>query len=232
MTAPASKPPLADDGRRPDAAGDHAGGGDGEHDEELADFVRGGAARRGVHPVRFVLAAAAMIAVGTVLLPTTDELAFHLSRQATPVDLGDAPPAVLARVPDGTWVRATVVLGNKAAEIPEWRKGSLRFGPIEVREVVGAPLVIELDPRTHPGLDPFVQAEVEGRLVSFADDSELGEVRRYFVDRLHARVAPHARAIIVGEKPGGLSLYLTAWIGGVALVVLSVGSIVRRLRGG
>jgi hypothetical protein len=221
MTAAPAPEPPAGVGR--DADGD---------DDDLAEFVRGARPRRSVHPVRFVLAAAAMIAVGTVLVPTTDELAFHLSRQSTPVDVGEAPAAVLARVPDGTWVRASVVLGNKAAEIPEWRKGSLRFGPIEVREVVGAPLVIELDPKTHPDLDPFVQTEVEGRLVSFADDSELGEVRRYFVDRLKAPVAPSARAIIVGERPGGLPEYLVAWIGGIALIVLSVGSIVRRSLGG
>jgi hypothetical protein len=200
-------------------------------DDALADFVRRRGPAQPVHPVRLVLAAAALVAVSWILGPTRDELAFHLSRQATPLDLGDATAQALQRVPDGTWVRATVVLGNKAAEIPEWRRGSLRFGPIEVREVVGAPLYIEVDPKKWPDLDPFVQTEVEGRLVSFADDSELGEVRRYFVERLRAPVSHDARAIVVGEKPGGLTTYLVAWIGGVALVVWSLGSIVRRLRG-
>jgi hypothetical protein len=230
MSSDAAPPP---DG--PAAAGAPSGpaaGGRDVHDDDLAAFVRAQQPRRSVHPVRVVLAVAATIAVGSILLPTTDELAYHLSRQASPVDLVDGSAAVLARVPDGTWVRANVVIGNKAAEIPEWRKGSLRMGPIEVREVVGAPLFIEFDPQKWPDLDPFVQTDVEGRLVSFAPDSELGEVRGYFVDRLRASVPAEARAIVVGEKPGGLTTYLTAWIAGVALLVLSWSSVVRRLLGG
>jgi hypothetical protein len=204
---------------------------DRELDDELAAFVRRQRPRRGVHPVRVVLAVAATFAVLWILVPTTDELAFHLSRQAAPTDLLDGSAPVLARVPDGTWVRVNVVLGNKAAEIPEWRKGSLRMGPIEVREVVGAPLFVEFDPQRWPDLDPFVQTDVEGRLVSFGPDSELGEVRGYFSDRLRAPVPATARAVVVGERPGGLSQYLTAWIGGVALLVLSWTSVLRRLLG-
>ncbi|MBM4281923.1 MAG: hypothetical protein FJ137_14585 [Deltaproteobacteria bacterium] len=204
---------------------------DRELDDELAAFVRRQRPRRSVHPVRVVLAVAATFAVLWILVPTTDELAFHLSRQAAPTDLLDGSAPVLARVPDGTWARVNVVLGNKAAEIPEWRKGSLRMGPIEVREVVGAPLFIEFDPKAWPDLDPFVQTDVEGRLVSFGPDSELGEVRGYFSDRLRAPVPATARALIVGERPGGQPQYLTAWIGGVALLVLSWTSVLRRLLG-
>jgi hypothetical protein len=220
-TAPPSSRPAA-----PPGAGD---ANDDAHDDDLADFVRAQEPQHSVHPVRIVLAVAATIAVGSVLLPTTDELAYHLSRQPSPVDLVDGSAAALARVGDGTWVRANVILGNKAAEIPEWRKGSLRMGPIEVREVVGAPLFVEFDPQRWPDLDAFVQTDIEGRLVSFSPDSELSEVRSYFADRLRAAVPTDARAIVVGEKPGGLPVYLTAWIAGVALLVLSWSSVVRRL---
>ena len=234
---PSAGPPSASGAAARDDAnavahGDAPGDAHGDaHDDDLAAFVREQQPRRSVHPVRVVLAVAATVAVASILLPTTDELAYHLSRQQSPVDLVDGSAAVLGRVADGTWVRATVVLGNKAAELPEWRKGSLRMGPIEVREVVGAPLFVEFDPHQWPDLDPFVQTDVEGRLVSFAPDSELAEVRGYFVDRLRSSVPAGARAIVVGEKPGGLTTYLTAWIGGVALLVLSWTSVLRRLLG-
>jgi hypothetical protein len=226
---------VADDTRHSGAARDVTGAPSTatisrDDDDELAAFVKSGRQPHAVHPVRVVLAVAATLAVGSVLGPTTDELAFHFSRQKTATDLLDGSSTVLTRVPDGTWVRANVVLGNKAAEIPEWREGSLRMGPIEVREVVGAPLYIEYDPKAWPALGPFVQTDVEGRLVSFAADGELGDVHRYFADRLHASVPSSARAIIVEERPGGMSTYLTAWIGGVALVVLSWTSVLRRLR--
>ncbi len=200
------------------------------HDDDLNEFVRTQAAPRSVHPVRVVLAAAALIAVSWILVPTTDELRFHFSQQKTPLDVGDVVGVDLSKVPDGTWVRANVVLGNKAAEIPEWRTGSLRFGPIEVREVVGAPLYVEVSRKGHPGLGPFSQADVEGRLVSFGPDSELAVVRAYFENELHTAVKPNARALVLDEAPGQMTTYLTAWIGGVALVVLSITSILRRLR--
>lgn len=202
-----------------------------EADEsDLEEFVRTQKPPNTVHPVRYVLAVAAFAAVAWILVPTTDELRFHFSQQHQPLDVGDVTGVDLSKVPDGTWVRANVILGNKAAEIPEWRTGSLRFGPIEVREVVGAPLFVEVSRRGHPNLGPFSQADVEGRLVSFDDDGELGVVRSYFVNELRTPVPRNARALILDEAPGQMGLYLTAWIAGVALVVLSITSILRRLR--
>lgn len=200
------------------------------HDDDLDEFVRTQQSQHAVHPVRIVLAVAALIAVGWILIPTTDELRFHFSQQQKPLDVGDVTGVDLSKIADGTWVRASVILGNKAAEIPEWRTGSLRFGPIEVREVVGAPLYIELDRRRHDGLGAFSQADVEGRLVSFSPESELGVVRGYFERELRTPVSPKARALIIDEAPGQMSLYLGAWIAGTALVVLSFSSMLRRLR--
>ncbi|MDP2343450.1 MAG: hypothetical protein Q8O67_21000 [Deltaproteobacteria bacterium] len=198
-------------------------------DEDLEDFVRTQAPQRAVHPVRVVLAVAAVVAVAWILGPTTDELTFHFSQQRVPLDTGDVTGVDLSRIPDGTWVRASVILGNKAAEIPEWRPGSLRFGPIEVREVVGAPLFVEVDRKKHPSLGPFSQTDVEGRLVSFGPESELKDVRAYFNQDLRTPVPATARALILDEAPGGMSLYLGAWIAGVSLVVLSFTSILRRV---
>jgi hypothetical protein len=213
----------------PDSAnGDHSRGPD---DEDLDEFVRGQQARQRVHPVRVVLAVASLLAAAFVLVPTVDELAYHFSSQGSAVDVGDGRPAVLAAVKDGTWVRANVILGNKAADIPAWRKGSLRFGPITIREVVGAPLVVEFDPAAHQGLLPFADVTVEGRLVSFSPTSgELQDVAMWFERQLGLKLSPASRAIVVDEKPGQLSTYLWVWIGALTLVVLSFGSIVRRLR--
>ncbi len=222
QAAPPAETSLADGDHVHDPARETVG------DDDLDEFVRTQRAQRAVHPVRIVLAVAALLAVSWILVPTTDELAFHFQQQRQPLDVGDVTGVDLAKIPDGTWLRANVVLGNKAAEIPEWRTGSLRFGPIEVREVVGAPLFVELERNKHPSLGPFTQADVEGRLVSFAKDSELGVVRSYFEQDIRTPVPATARALILDEAPGQMSLYLVAWIAGVALIVLSLTSIVRR----
>jgi len=201
-------------------------------DEDLEEFVRGQRGDGRIHPVRVVLAVAATLCAAWVLVPTVDELAYHLSRQSHPLDLGEARPEALAAVKDGTWVRADVVLGNKAAEIPALRTGSLRFGPILVREVVGAPLVVEYDAtRLGQRLLPFNEVAVEGRLVTFAvDRGELQDVARWFERELRVQTSAAGRAIVVDEKPGQMGLYLGAWIAGLAAVVFSWGGILRRLR--
>jgi hypothetical protein len=201
-------------------------------DEDLEEFVRGQRGDGRTHPVRVVLAVAATLCAAWVLVPTVDELAYHLSRQSHPVDIGDARAEALADVTDGTWVRADVILGNKAAEIPSLRPGSLRFGPILVREVVGAPLVVEYDAtRLGQRLLPFSEVAVEGRLVTFAvDRGELQDVAQWFERELRVKTSAAGRAIIVDEKPRQMGLYLGAWIAGLAAVVFSWGGILRRLR--
>ena len=203
----------------------------GPDDADLDEFVSGQRRSDRIHPVRVVLAVAAVLAAAWVLVPTVDELAYHMSPQPAVVDVGDARAEVLAGVADDTWVRADVVLGNKAAEIPALRPGSLRFGPITVREVVGAPLYVEFDDASHPSLLPFSDVSVEGRLVTFSTQrGELQDVAAWFERELSVAVKPGARAIIVNERPGGQPRYILAWIVGVSLVVLSVGGILRRLR--
>jgi hypothetical protein len=179
-----------------------------------------------IHPVRVLLAVAATVCVLWLLVPTVDELAYQWSGQST-VIVNDATVDALARIPDNTPVTIPVVLGNKSAEISAWRPGSLRLGPIEVREAVGSPLYVEYGRRDFPALGPFVQTDVTGRLVSFNDDSELHDVVAYFRDRMRVAVAPHARAVIVGEVPGKMGVTTTAWLLGVALVVFSWASLWR-----
>ena len=119
---------------------------------------------------------------------------------------------------------------HSSSEIPAWRKGSLRFGPITVREVVGAPLVVEFKADTHTTLLPFSDVSVDGRLVSFGPDGELADVRSWFENKLDLRPAITARAIVVDERPGQLTIYLVTWIVAMAVVVFSFGGIIRRLR--
>ncbi len=203
----------------------------GPDDADLDEFVSGQRGSDRIHPVRVVLAVAAVLASAWVLVPTVDELAYHVSRQPVVVEIGEGKASVLEGIPDNTWVRADVVLGNKAAEIPALRVGSLRFGPITVREVVGAPLYVEFDDAQHRELLPFSDVSVEGRLVTFSPQrGELSSVAAWFERELSVRVAPGARAIVVDERPGGQPRYIVAWIIGVSLVVLSVGGILRRLR--
>jgi hypothetical protein len=220
--------PLGGDGEND---GENDGGRDGEIDDgadpELAAFVASMAPA--VHPVRWVLAAFTVLVAGLVLVPTWDALRFQLSRQTTVLDLGDAPPALLAAVPDGAWVRAAVVLGPKAAAIPAWRPGSLRMGPLEVRDALGTPLFVETVRARHPRLGPFVQTELEGRLATFADAGGTSAVHRYFSEELGVAVPAGARLLIVGEAPGQQPEVLWAWSGGLALMLLTVLPLARRV---
>jgi len=199
-------------------------------DNDLEEFVRGQRGKDTIHPVRIVLAIAAVLCCAWVLVPTVDETRFHFSQATSPLEIGDGQAKVLAKIPNNTWVRADVILGNKAIELGAWRPGSLRFGPITVREVAGAPLYVEYTNTRFPNLVPFMDTMVEGRLVSFDDDGELGAVRRAFEGRLGTTVSKDARVIVLDERPGEMNTYLGAWITGVALVVFSILGILRRLR--
>jgi hypothetical protein len=203
----------------------------GPDDADLEEFVSGQRRSDRIHPVRVVLAVASLLAASWILVPTVDELAYHFSRQPAVVDVGEARAEVLKSIPDNTWVRADVILGNKAAEIPALRPGSLRFGPITVREVVGAPIFVEFHDASHPTLLPFSDVSVEGRLVTFSPHTgELSSVAAWFERELSVAIAPGARAIIVDERPGKQPQYVGAWLLGLSLVVFSIGGILRRLR--
>ena len=200
-------------------------------DRELERFVRApvreGRVLRRVPPIRLVITLALAAAVASVLVPTFDELLYSF-RKAPAVDVGDGMALPSGSVlPEGSRVSAHVVLGNRAAEIPLWRRGSLRWGPIVVRQVVGAPIWIEYGKALHPTWGPFVQVEVDGRVVPFA--GELDEAKQ-LVDLQGADVPADARVIIADERPGEMNDYLVAWTLGLALVIWSVLGLVRASR--
>lgn len=182
--------------------------------------------RRGPHPVHAVLVAALVIAVAVVLWPTRDELLYHL-RPPAAVDLGAVaglPPGTT--LPVGARVRASAVLGNRAAEIPLWRRGSLRFGPIVVRQVMGAPLFVEYDPALHPSWGTFVEVELDARVLAF-DDAALAEARAVIQGQGLA-VPADARVLVADERPGEMGRYTLAWTGGLALGILALRTLRRR----
>lgn len=200
-------------------------------DRDLDAFVqapvREGRRVRRIHPVRAVLTAAVVLGVAAVLVPTFDELAYSFRRDP-PTDIGDATNlASGAALSEGSRVAAHVVLGNRAAEIPLWRKGSLRWGPIVVRQALGSPLWVEYETRLHPGWGAFVEADVDGRVVRFT--GELDEARA-LVMRQGAEVPGDARVIIVDERPGEMSSYMVVWTLGLALAIWSVLGLLRHAR--
>src|SRR5688572_7694371 len=152
-------------------------------DDELAEFVKAAPTRTPVHPARFVITAAIVCAVVAILAPTTDELLYHF-RSDPPVDVGDMTSLPAGtNLPVGARVRAHVVLGNHAAEIPLWRRGSLRVGPIVVRSIAGAPHFVEYDPKLHPTWGSFVSADIDARVARFESDSELADMHAYITNQ-------------------------------------------------
>ncbi len=187
------------------------------------DAARAEPARRRAHPVHLVLVGAVVVAVVAVLAPTRDELLYHLHAPPA-VDLGAvAGLPTGAPIPVGARVQASAVLGNHAAEIPLFRRGSLRFGPIVVRQVMGAPLFVEYDPAVHPTWGPFVQVELDGRVLSFAD-AALDDARAVLAGQ-GLSVPADARVVVVDERPGQMNRYVMAWTGGLALVILALRSL-------
>lgn len=187
-------------------------------------------ARKAPHPVHAVLVGAVVVAVLVVLVPTRDELLYHL-RPPPAVDLGAvAGLPTGTKLPVGARVRASAVLGNRAAEIPLWRRGSLRLGPIVVRQVMGAPLFVEYDPALHPTWGTFVEVELDARVLAF-DDAALADARAVIQGQGLA-VPADARVLVADERPGEMDRYTLAWTGGLALVILSLRSLSLRARRG
>lgn len=184
------------------------------------------AARGPIHPVRLVLAGAVVVVAAVILVPTRDELLYHL-HAPPPVDLGAVaglPPS--ATIPVGARVQAHAVLGNHAAEIPLWRRGTLRFGPIVVRQVMGAALFVEYDPALHPTWGPFVEVELDARVLAF-DEAALDQARAVLREQ-GLPVSREARVLVVDERPGQMNRYPMAWTGGLAAVILALRSLWRR----
>lgn len=171
--------------------------------------VQEGRRVRQVQPHRLILTLAVVFALGWLMWPVRDELAYHFS-SAELLDLGD----VTALDPNATLpldvpVRVTGVLGNKAAVISgTFRPGSYRGGPVQIRQMLGAPIFVEFDQEAlGDEYTAFTRVTVEGRLADFGKESELAVARSYFWERFGMVLPDDARVLIVGELPGQMWRY-------------------------
>jgi len=171
--------------------------------------VQEGRRVRTIRPHRIFLTAAVCFALGWVVWPTRDELAYHFDERPV-MDLGDVAGLDQQQpLPEQRFVRATGVLGNRAAVVSgAFRPGSYRRGPVQLRQLLGSHIFVEFDQETlAETYRPFSRVTVEGRLVNFGPNSELAAVRGYFRDRFAMLLPDDARILITGEKPGELQRY-------------------------
>lgn len=186
--------------------------------------VQEGRRVRHVQPHRLILTAAVVFALGWLVWPTKDELAYHFSG-AEIVDLGDVTALDPAKeLPLEVPVRVTGVLGNKAAVISgAFRPGSYRGGPVQIRQLLGAPIFVEFDQEAlGDEYTAFTRVTVEGRLSDFGPDSELKAARAYFWERFGMAIPDDARVLVVGEMPGQLWRYPILLIVALLLAATSV----------
>lgn len=168
---------------------------------------------------RVILTVAVVASLGWLCTPLLDEVRYHFS-DVEIVDLGDAAGLASGRVPPlGAYVRVRGVLGNKAATLSgAFRPGSLRRGPVQVRQLLGSALFVEFDQDALADrYTPFTRITVEGRVASLGPESEIAAVRGYFKDRFGAELPKDARVIVVGERPGEMWRYPITF--GVALLL-------------
>jgi hypothetical protein len=180
------------------------------HDDAFFEAeVQEGRRVRQVQPHRLILTAAVVFALGWLMWPTKDELAYHFS-SAEIVDLGDVTALDPGReLPLEVPARVTGVLGNKAAVISgAFRPGSYRSGPVQIRQLLGAPIFVEFDQEAlGDEYTAFTRVTVEGRLSDFGPRSELSAARGYFWERFGMSIPDDARVLVVGEMPGTMWRY-------------------------
>jgi hypothetical protein len=169
------------------------------------------------------------VAVVWLVVPWQDEVAFHFSGQERQ-NLGDAI-GVMKRLPktSDAYVQVQGILGNKAATVSGLRPGSLRLGPVQVRQLLGASIFVEFDQETYIGrYQMFTQVDVSGRLQDFGPDSELAVAYEYFKDRLKMRMPENAKLLILDEKPGEMWRYPVATLICLLMLLYSIIRLFRR----
>ena len=178
---------------------------------------------------RVILTFAVVASLGWLCAPLADELRYHFSGVEL-VDVGDAAGLGSGNVPPlGAFVRVRGVLGNKAATLSgAFRPGSLRGGPVQVRQLLGSALLVEFDQgELAERYTTFTRVTVEGRVASLGPDSEIAAVRAYFRDHLGVELPVDARVIVVGERPGELWRYPVVLALALVIACLSVFFLVR-----
>jgi hypothetical protein len=154
-----------------------------------------------------------------------DELAYHTWGKTTLINLGDATSFVDQRehLKPNSYVKVSGVLGTQAATLKGLRAGTLRFGPYQVRHLLGSKLYLEYDQeRYHSSFNPFTHVEVEGRLTSFGPGGELQKVRDFFAQHYHRTIDDNAMLVVVDEKPHSEWRYIILFLLSIALVILSL----------
>lgn len=197
-----------------------------------ADIVEGRRVRRfEFSPHRTFLFVASLFALAWLASDWVDELQYHFSG-AELVDLGEIMDLPDVELPLTGYAQISGVLGNKAATISGlMRPNSLRGGPVQIRQVIGAPLYIEFDQDKH--LDdyaPFKTVTVKGRLTDFGPASELKPVHRYLRESLGVELTHKSRLLILDEVPGEMwrypiALLLLLLLAGVSCMLFYRGSI-------
>jgi len=202
------------------------------NDDDLDAFVRAdvreGKRKSALTPHRVFLTSAVVFALGWLAVDWIDEVRYHFG-PVDVVDLGvvDLDPDA-APPPAGTYVRVQGVLGNKAATLDGLRPGSLRWGPVQVRQLMGARLYVEFDQTALVDrYQPFTRVTVEGRVADFGPTSELRRVREYLEREQRIAIPKDARVVVVGEKPGAMWTYVIALVVACLVALFSVIGLVR-----
>lgn len=151
-----------------------------------------------------------------------DELAYHTWQHHDLLELGEATSVDFTKIPDNTFVHITGVLGTKAATIRGMREGSFRYGPFQIRPIVGSKVYLEFDQDKYLNqFVPFSRIDIKGRLASFGPGSDLQKVRDFFAKQYGKVVDGDARIIIVDEEPRTQWRYLFLFICSLLVVAFS-----------
>ncbi len=192
----------------------HLNTGEGQalNDSFVEDFFDREAAegryRRGLPPLNRILITCAVLA-GLVWawMDMLDELKYHFSSNEAVMMDGSVP------LTDNTFVKYEGILGNKAATVSGRRPGSLRWGPIQFRQVLGQATLIEFDQEQHlDEYQAFTRVKIEGRLRKLSESAEFTPIFHYFSKRFKWTGDDVQYVVIKDERPGQMWRYLIAML--------------------
>ncbi|MCP4499466.1 MAG: hypothetical protein GY822_05805 [Deltaproteobacteria bacterium] len=204
-------------------------------DDELASFmsadIQEGRRVRKIEPVRVILSIAVVLVLTIALRPLVEELRYHFNDAAL-VHLGDAPDLPMdPPLPINAYVSIHGVLGNKAATVSGLRPGSMRRGPVQVRQLLGSHVYVEFDQEKYKKkFNQFSEVSVAGRLADFGPNSELTAVRNYLINTQGLRIPDHARLLVVDEIPGEMLRYPIAFLLAILMATSSLFFMIRSFR--
>jgi hypothetical protein len=114
-----------------------------------------------IYPLRILLTLTLAFALFWIWSDRVDELAYFLKPQKLR-DLGSVVSIkTFDDIPDNSYIQISGILGNKAATVTGVRTGSFRYGPIQVRNVLGSPVFVEFDEtRYQKNFVPFQEIKV------------------------------------------------------------------------